>query len=467
MPRINLPVVTALMSFFGSTAFGQSVISQLEQRLPPGPTRASSPTDATLATVSGYLGAELDDEGEQGRGVRVKSVKPGTPAEKSGLKTDDLITNIEGKPVANLDAYDAVAKGPPGTKLKMTVERNGRSLPLDVTLGIRPAAPSVNETQPGEATPPTLAQPATSPPTAPSLSSPALGPPTGAGSPTSPAVGASEPSQGSGIRAQLRDLPPPPGDTTSGAGLTTPSATSGGGASLGITVEPFVDRGGASTVPVRRGAIITQIRPGSPADAAGLKLGAVIVRIDSRQVDSADDLVAAVRAARPGQEVELTYFDGDRIDRKNVRLGPASAIVAPGGPSAMATPRSPATSGYGAPPAPGAAPPDGGLRFGGGGGRPLLQKIERAADNLGRPTGTTVYDPLAMAALQARVLELSDSIKALEERMRLLENKLGVSASTTTPGTPPAAPGFGPPAGSSPSTAPGFGPAPGPAGTVP
>ena len=100
---------------------------------------------------------------------------------------------------------------------------------------------------------------------------------------------------------------------------------------MGITVEPFTEQTrGASTVPVRRGAIITAIKPGSPAANADLPLGAVIVAIDGKRVDSSEDLVSAIRAVRPGQEVELTYYEGDRLSRKPIRLVAAIAMLTAG-----------------------------------------------------------------------------------------------------------------------------------------
>jgi len=96
-----------------------------------------------------------------------------------------------------------------------------------------------------------------------------------------------------------------------------------------------------------------------------------------------------------------------------------------------------------------------------------LQEIERMADNLTRPTGTTtVYNPLAMAALQTRVVEMAEQIKALEDRLKALESKLGVSApATSAPAGAPTTPGFGSP--TPPPVTPGFGPAPGGTGTNP
>ena len=45
---------------------------------------SASGAAAAAPAPGGYLGAELDDE--SGHGVRVKSVKAGTPAEVSGLR---------------------------------------------------------------------------------------------------------------------------------------------------------------------------------------------------------------------------------------------------------------------------------------------------------------------------------------------------------------------------------------------
>ena len=79
------------------------------------------------------------------------------------------------------------------------------------------------------------------------------------------------------------------------------------------------------------------------------------------------------------------------------------------------------------------------------------------ADNLSRPTGTsTVYDPLVMSALQTRVVEMAEHIKALEERVKALESKQGGGAAPapgasgtfgTAAPVPSAGPSFGSPTG--------------------
>lgn len=49
------------------------------------------------------------------------------------------------------------------------------------------------------------------------------------------------------------------------------------------------------------------VTPGGPADKAGLKPGDIIVAIDGKRVNSADELIVAIRARQPGDVVTLTY----------------------------------------------------------------------------------------------------------------------------------------------------------------
>jgi membrane-associated protease RseP (regulator of RpoE activity) len=452
--------------------------------------------------AGGYLGAELDDE--NGHGVRVKSVKPGTPAEVSGLKVNDLIVDIDGKKITNLLDYDGIAIRPAGAKMVFKVDRGGRQQSLAVTLGTRASSAGVSdqpatETQPGA---PSLTAPGSGPSTLPSASTnpgaaspgsqssafPSLTPP-GGSSATIPIPGGPESlSRGSGITAQPLNTLPPGSESSAIPGAPGVPSTGGssgsGSASLGITV-------GSSESPAsrarRRGAYIAAVKPGSPAAIAGLPVGGVIVQYDGRSIMSDDDLVNAIRTARPGQDVELTYYDSaDRLGKKMVRLGEAGAAPgaasppAPGGfaaPGGGFNPGTATAQNSGAIPAPSEGP---GRPAFGGSNRPLINRIESAARGAGilppaGPTGpTTVYDPLAMAALQRQVVDLINTVNSMEERIRTLEGKAGVPSPATggapspfgtTPsssGTPassgfgsPQTPGFGAP---SPSFTPGFSP---------
>jgi S1-C subfamily serine protease len=56
------------------------------------------------------------------------------------------------------------------------------------------------------------------------------------------------------------------------------------------------------------GALVDSVLPGSPAAAAGLQPGDVIVSVDGRPVTSAAALHRDVAAARPGESVEVGYY---------------------------------------------------------------------------------------------------------------------------------------------------------------
>jgi carboxyl-terminal processing protease len=78
--------------------------------------------------------------------IKVISPTDGMPAAKAGIKSDDRISAIDGKSVAGTDFTDAVnrMRGPLGTKVVLTIVRDGEKNPFDVTL-IRAMVP-VNAT---------------------------------------------------------------------------------------------------------------------------------------------------------------------------------------------------------------------------------------------------------------------------------------------------------------------------------
>jgi serine protease DegQ len=62
-----------------------------------------------------------------------------------------------------------------------------------------------------------------------------------------------------------------------------------------------------------RGALVTQVEPGSPADQAGIQAGDVIVAINDTAIDSSADLRNTVGLVRAGESVEVTALrDGER-----------------------------------------------------------------------------------------------------------------------------------------------------------
>ena len=57
-----------------------------------------------------------------------------------------------------------------------------------------------------------------------------------------------------------------------------------------------------------KGAAIQSVRPGSPAEDAGLQPGDIIVQVNSQDVDSASQAVNSVRAVPAGQDVLLLVW---------------------------------------------------------------------------------------------------------------------------------------------------------------
>jgi putative serine protease PepD len=82
---------------------------------------------------------------------------------------------------------------------------------------------------------------------------------------------------------------------------------------LGVKVTDNTPSSGGQADILPNGALVTDVTPGGPADKAGVKPGAVVVKANNRAVSSADGLVAAVHAAAPGDQMRLTFSDGSSI----------------------------------------------------------------------------------------------------------------------------------------------------------
>lgn len=68
--------------------------------------------------------------------VKVVSPIDDTPAQRAGIKTGDLIVRLDDQPVKGMSLTDAVKtmRGEPGSKIVLTVVREGEEAPLKLTL---------------------------------------------------------------------------------------------------------------------------------------------------------------------------------------------------------------------------------------------------------------------------------------------------------------------------------------------
>jgi len=62
---------------------------------------------------------------------------------------------------------------------------------------------------------------------------------------------------------------------------------------------------------VDKGAFVTEVAPGSPADNAGIEESDVIVSMDSKEISTAQDLILAIHSSEIGQRVEIVFWRGD------------------------------------------------------------------------------------------------------------------------------------------------------------
>lgn len=70
-----------------------------------------------------------------------------------------------------------------------------------------------------------------------------------------------------------------------------------------------------------RGGLIAEVKPGTPADKAGLKAGDIILEVEGHTITQVDDLPPLIGGLDPGTEVTLTLLrDKERL-KKTVTLG--------------------------------------------------------------------------------------------------------------------------------------------------
>jgi serine protease Do len=214
------------------------------------PTKIAQPVVNTLIKdgkiTHGYIGVSIEDVTPQNAkffdlkkavGAVVSEVTPDSPGGKAGLKTGDVITAFDGKPVSDAGELQMqTSLKHPGDTIHLQVMREGKSLDLAVTLSSMSSGHEEVVAQNG----------------------------TGKGR------------WGLG----LADL--------------TPDVRQQLNAPAGV-----------------HGAVIQNVRPGSPADNAGLSRGDVIVSVNRKPTDSASDAAQQLSGIAAGQDaLILVWSDG-------------------------------------------------------------------------------------------------------------------------------------------------------------
>jgi S1-C subfamily serine protease len=112
---------------------------------------------------------------------------------------------------------------------------------------------------------------------------------------------------------------------------------------LGVSMQDLTPEVARYVNVPERGALIAQVYPDSPAEAAGLRGaeqtvvidgqsyavgGDVVVRADGRAIRSSDDLRQVVAAKKPGDELELEVLRGEEELEISVTLGTLPDVAA-------------------------------------------------------------------------------------------------------------------------------------------
>jgi serine protease Do len=198
-------------------------------------------------------------------GVIVESVRTGSPAEKAGFRTGDLVIEFDGERIRSVRHFTRVVReSPPSRGVRAIVMRGGSRQTLDVV-------PEVTGDFRSDA------------------------------------------------RELLRDGRRQGRDLLRNFNLNVAPNLRGRRSfdrvTLGVTVTPLTSQL-AEYFGVKEGALVTAVTSGSPAAEAGLKAGDVITAIAGRTVSTAADVARQVQRAQSGEGVDIHVTR----DRKSLML---------------------------------------------------------------------------------------------------------------------------------------------------
>lgn len=234
--------------------------------------------------AAGYLGIETEEVTKENfgafglrevRGVAIEKVIDKSPAQAAGLQAGDVIVTFNGEDVTSVRKLTRlIADVAPDHRVNLTVLRNGGERELTATMAKRPA-PRFDD---GTFAAGRLRLPPGT--VLPNLPDPALLPP----------------------RTSIPRIEGFPQAGGSGDNFFTYRGF--GGRQIGIGVTPLT-RQLADHYGVTGGLMINNVRENSPAAAAGLRAGDIVVEADGKEVKSDRDLVRTIAEKKIG-DVRLT-----------------------------------------------------------------------------------------------------------------------------------------------------------------
>ncbi|KAB2836680.1 MAG: PDZ domain-containing protein [Candidatus Brocadia sp.] len=92
-----------------------------------------------------WFGAQVEEQEDSSKGIKVSSIEPGSPADKAKIKVGDYITKIDSKEILDiLDFEKYILKKNAGDKVYININRNGNEHKVDVKLEKAPL-PSIEK----------------------------------------------------------------------------------------------------------------------------------------------------------------------------------------------------------------------------------------------------------------------------------------------------------------------------------
>jgi serine protease Do len=245
-----------------------------------------------------WLGVWLSQgprEGEAKGQVSILDVIEGSPAEKAGLQDGDVILSLGGIRLESIKALsEKLATLTPGETATMRIQRDGETQKIRILLGARPAnlqrKKVISLTMKDGALEELVCE-ENGQPCALSLDQGNL-----------EVVTCDEPGQPCVIFL-------------------------GGGPRIGARVEPLSDQL-ADYFGVKGGVLVSQVRPGAPAEKAGIQAGDVLTAVDGREIRDPGKLGELLKEAGTDSPVRLDAFRRGRslsFDVTPENLAPTSA----------------------------------------------------------------------------------------------------------------------------------------------
>lgn len=260
---------------------------------------------ATAQQAGGYLGVTIEEVGDEEverldlpeeRGALVGNVVDASPAAEAGLAEDDVVLAWNGESVESAaELARLVRETPPGRSVSVEVHRDGDRRQFTVEVGERSG-------RVGRAARAFRMSDADRAEMRERLEEVRVR-----------SQEAREQAREARERARVhvRELRDSLGDLDLAPGDAS-YFVFGGPARMGVRLQSLGDQlAEYFGVGERKGALVTSVREDSPAEAAGLRAGDVIVGLGDDEVDDPGDVLRAVRGAEPGPTSVSIVRDGE------------------------------------------------------------------------------------------------------------------------------------------------------------